>query len=63
MAIVGGDEIRLVNYGVNRNVLLDLHERQPNFNFYFKGGIDVIPIKSFEEGQSITMLGVFRDRI
>ena len=44
MAIVGGDEIRLVNYGVNRNVLLDLHERQPNFNFYFKDGIDVIPI-------------------
>ena len=44
MALVGNEEIRILNYGINRNVLLELDRRQPNVNFEFQGGREIYPI-------------------
>ena len=40
-----------------------MDRRQPNFNFHFPLGIDVIEIPSFKDDNSITMLGVAENRM
>ena len=44
MALVGNEEIRILNYGINRNILLELDRRQPNVNIEFQGGKEIKPI-------------------
>ena len=63
MALVGDEEIRILNYGINRNLLLELPRRQPNFMFHFPKGIDIVPLHNFHDNGSFALLGVYKDRI
>ena len=62
LAIVGDEELRITNYGANRNTLLKLNHRQPSFNFNFPNGADLLPLDSFRY-KHIHYLGVAGDEL
>lgn len=46
MAIVTDSDIRMMGYGLNREVLLDLDNPQPDFTFLIKFGLDIKTLPS-----------------
>ena len=47
MVLIGDEEIRILNYGINRKILLEMDRRQPNVNIEFADGKEIKPLLGF----------------
>ena len=63
MLIVGDEEIRLLNYAINRNLLLEMGKRQPNVNFQFKDGFDIKYFDKFDEDYTFSLMAIYNHRL
>lgn len=63
MAIITDNDMRITNYGLNRNTLLENEQSQPEVLFHFKYGLELTPISVASSKFVTTMVLFCNDRL
>ena len=63
MAILTDNDLRITNYGINRNTLIETDEAQPQFLFSLRYGLDLTPINVASSEFVMTMVLFCNDKL
>lgn len=63
MAILTDNDVKITNYGMNRNTILDNGQPQPEFLFSFKYGRDLVPLKFVSTDFIMSMVLFCNDKL
>lgn len=56
MAIMTDNDIRIMSYGLNKHVLLEYEDVQPEFQFGVRFGIELTPVKVISNDRLMGMV-------